>query len=370
MGTGARAGPRQRSGGEFLNLDRIENIADAVLYEGYMLYPYRPSSIKNQKRWNFGVLYPPHYCEQQEGLDRCSMQTECLIKAYPASRVTVKVRFLQIVQRTIGKLLAPAMDVQSANVPAFERVDHLEVAGRVYQPWQDAIERDFVLHDLDPRSLPCSPSTFFIPEGKTSEFLCDEQGLPVGVIEKKWNPLCGSVEISSENCRDGIVKLRVKVHNLTRSVSQAELKSAIRESVLLDSLVSAHTILSADNGEFISLLEPPAYCADLVADCNNLGTWPVLAGSDASCVLSSPIILYDHPQIAPESAGTLFDSTEIDEILSLRILTLTDAEKQEMRQSDDRTREILERTENMPEEQFMKLHGVLRGLTTVSEELS
>ena len=85
-------------------------------------------------------------------------------------------------------------------------------------------------------------------------------------------------------------------------------------------------------------------------------------------MLSSPIILYDHPQIAPESAGNLFDSTEIDEILSLRILTLTDDEKREMRQSDDRAREILERTENMPEEQFMKLHGVLRGLTSLKEE--
>jgi hypothetical protein len=85
-------------------------------------------------------------------------------------------------------------------------------------------------------------------------------------------------------------------------------------------------------------------------------------------MLSSPIILCDHPQIAPESAGNLFDSTEIDEILSLRILTLTDDEKREMRQSDNRAREILERTENMPEEQFMKLHGVLRGLTTLKEE--
>jgi hydrogenase maturation protease len=86
-------------------------------------------------------------------------------------------------------------------------------------------------------------------------------------------------------------------------------------------------------------------------------------------MLSSPIILYDHPQIAPESAGNLFDSTEIDEILSLRILTLTEDEKREMRQSDDRTRGILERTENMPEEQFMKLHGILRGLTPRKEEI-
>ncbi len=81
-------------------------------------------------------------------------------------------------------------------------------------------------------------------------------------------------------------------------------------------------------------------------------------------MLSSPIILYDYPQIAPESPGDLFDGAEIDEILMLRIMTLTDDEKREMRQSDDRARQILERTESLPDEQFMKLHGVLRGLRT------
>jgi hydrogenase maturation protease len=97
----------------------------------------------------------------------------------------------------------------------------------------------------------------------------------------------------------------------------------------------------------------------------------VLVGEQDSrqAMLSSPIILYDYPQIAPESVGSLFDGTEIDEILSLRIMTLTDGEKREMRQSDDRSREILERTENLPEEQFMKLHGVLRGFHPMKEEV-
>jgi hydrogenase maturation protease len=86
-------------------------------------------------------------------------------------------------------------------------------------------------------------------------------------------------------------------------------------------------------------------------------------------MLSSPIILYDYPRIAPESAGDLFDGTEIDEILSLRIMTLTDEEKREMSQSDERAREMLERTETMPVEQWMKLHGVLRGLRPLKEEM-
>jgi len=145
-------------------------------------------------------------------------------------------------------------------------------------------------------------------------------------------------------------------------------QSAERDKILLSSMVSAHAILGVEDGEFISLLEPPAALAEVAAQCSNEGVWPVLAGDGSTTVLSSPIILYDYPQIAPESAGSLFDSTEIDEILSLRILTLTDAEKREMRQSDDRARQILERTENMPDEQFAKLHGVLRGMTSLKEE--
>ena len=136
------------------------------------------------------------------------------------------------------------------------------------------------------------------------------------------------------------------------------------------SLVSAHTILTVEDGEFVSLLDPPENLRSLAAECSNIGTWPVLVGEEGerNTMLSSPIILYDYPQIAPESPGSLFDGTEIDEILSLRILTMTDEEKHEMRQSDRRAREILERTENMPPEQFMKLHGALRGLHPINKE--
>ena len=101
-----------------------------------------------------------------------------------------------------------------------------------------------------------------------------------------------------------------------------------------------------------------------------MGTWPVLAGEtgDRDTVLSSPIILYDYPQIAPESPGDLFDGAEIDEILSLRILTLTDEEKLAMSRSDQRARDILARTEALPPEHFMKLHGALRALHPAGKE--
>jgi hydrogenase maturation protease len=213
------------------------------------------------------------------------------------------------------------------------------------------------------------PLLFSFPAGREVEYLRDEQGKAAGAIIREWKALNGSVEIRSLNCHDEVVRVTVQVDNLTESAPATSPNSATREDTLLHSLVSAHTILGAENGEFLSLLEPPTGFEDSVAQCHNLGTWPVLATDTADAMLSSPIILYDHPQIAPESAGNLFDSTEIDEILSLRILTLTEDEKREMRQSDDRTRGILERTENMPEEQFMKLHGILRGLRPTKEEI-
>jgi hydrogenase maturation protease len=143
-----------------------------------------------------------------------------------------------------------------------------------------------------------------------------------------------------------------------------------RADALMHSFVSAHIILGAEGGRFVSQLDPPDELRNLSSECRNIGAWPVLVGEVGARdrMLSSPIILYDYPQIAPESPGSLFDGTEIDEILSLRILTMTDDEKQEMRQSDERARQILERTENMAPEQFMKLHGVLRGLRPLAEE--
>ena len=90
-----------------MNPGHVEKIAEAVLYEGYMLYPYRASSVKNQQRWNFGVLAPQAYCEQQKGTEAATMQTECLFHAGPSARLSVTGRFLQTIDRLVGRLTQP-----------------------------------------------------------------------------------------------------------------------------------------------------------------------------------------------------------------------------------------------------------------------
>jgi hypothetical protein len=144
---------------------------------------------------------------------------------------------------------------------------------------------------------------------------------------------------------------------------------AEREKVILRTLVSTHALLGVADGEFVSLLEPPECWRAEAAACQNIGTWPVLVGEEGQrdTMLSSPIILYDYPQVAPESAGDFFDGTEMDEMLTLRVLTLTDDEKHAMTGIDGRAAALLARTESLAREQLASLHGTFRNVRPVPE---
>jgi hydrogenase maturation protease len=352
-----------------MNLSAVEQIAKAVLYEGYMLYPYRPSSVKNQQRWNFGVLCPQSYSAMQNGTEAWTMQTECLIEGSSMTGLEIRVRFLQLVARSVGELIAPVNDLVSGEIPPFRPVEKLTLNGRVYRPWQEAVEREISLpvYNVEALGYRMLPDAFSFPAEKHFEYLRDSSGLIAGVIVRERQALCGAVEIMGEKVADGVFKVSVRIRNTTPFEAASD---SSRDEALLRSLASTHTVLGVQDGRFVSIIAPPESCSELAASCKNVGTFPVLVGEEGQCdtLLSSPIILYDYPQIAPESAGDLFDGTEIDEILSLRIMTLTDDEKLEMSQSDERARAMLERTETMPVEQLMKLHGVLRGLRPLKED--
>jgi hypothetical protein len=115
---------------------------------------------------------------------------------------------------------------------------------------------------------------------------------------------------------------------------------------------------------FVSPLDPPEWAKVAVQSCTNLSTWPVLVGEAGSTdmMLSSPMVLPDHPQIAPESPLDLFDGTENDELLSLRIQTLTDEEKAQARATDPRAAAIIEHADNLPPQIYERLHGAIRSL--------
>lgn len=365
-----------------MNFSLVEKIAHAVLYEGYMLYPYRASAIKNRQRWNFGVVYPHAYGLAQAGAEADGMQTECLVVGGPRTVLDVRVRCLHLLAREVAVPLAGdewQMVDCDPNAPgswmlgsqSFHVVESLEVDGRLFQTWQEAVEREVNAPSLNLSELSGRPQRFdfTFPSSQQLEPLRDSSSRIVGVIVRRQHAVEGAIEVMLAHIGDQLFKLTVSVLNVTPFENAGETS---RDEALLRALVSTHTILGIRDGEFVSLFDPPAALRQAAAGCRNIGTWPVLVGEEGQrdMMLSSPIILYDYPQVAPESAGELFDATEIDELLTLRIMTLTEEEKQQMRQVDEHARRILERTETLPLEHLMKLHGAVRSLRPVKEDES
>ncbi|MGC1255369.1 MAG: hypothetical protein WA867_07420 [Candidatus Acidiferrales bacterium] len=352
-----------------MNAAMLDAIVKAVLYEGYMLYPYRPSAVKNRQRFNFGVVYPRVYSDAQRGTDAWTMQTEILVQGSDQTECLVRVRFLRMVARSIAKLRTPVSELTSITDANIEMVERLEIDGRSFQSWQEAAEETIEVTEFNLAALAAQPMQwpFRLSSRQEREAIRDEHGLIVGIILRNKVRVAGKIELEAVHVEQDAYKLTTRILNDTQMEAFVPLT---RDEALARSLVSAHTILEVRGGDFVSLVDPPEAYRSFASACQNVGTWPVLVGEEGQrdTMLSSPIILYDYPQIAPESPGDLFDGAEIDEILSLRILTLTDDEKQQMRQSDDRARHILERTEALPAEHFAKLHGALRGLRPATEE--
>ena len=206
---------------------------------------------------------------------------------------------------------------------------------------------------------------FAIAGGEEREPL-DEPGGPDGTgpryAVRRREPLAGAVSVRAIGVPGPwrAVRLQVRVENRT-AVSPVPQR---REDALPSALIAAHTIISVSGGEFISMTDPPIWAQPAVAECQNEGGWPVLAdpGGGRQVVLSSPIILYDHPELAAESPGELYDGTEIDEILTLRTLALSDAEKAEARATDPRAAALLDRVESMDAQTMARLHGTIRSL--------
>jgi hypothetical protein len=374
-----------------MNLKLVERIVNALLYEGYILYPYRASAVKNRQRWNFGIIYPQDYSLSQGGAEASSMQTECLLLGDQRAKLDVKIRFLHLLARTVEAdlrvcpgpalhattgadtqvrpyedsqtVLDPLTDPQETIGQDFHVAEPLEIGATIPDTWQEAVEREMDAPGIDLSEIVAEPRrmTFAFPAMREATPLLDSGGQAVGVIERRQQFVEGTVEVAAERTGDGLFKVAVRILNLT-PLEDAGHKS--RDEVLMRSLISTHTILGVRQGEFVSLLDPPEAFREAAAGCRNIGTWPALVGEEGErdCLLSAPIIIYDYPQVAPESAGDFYDGTEIDELLTLRVMTMTDQEKQEMRLVDERARQILERTEALSSERLMKLHGAVRSL--------
>ncbi|GAA3936087.1 hypothetical protein GCM10023085_16910 [Actinomadura viridis] len=345
--------------------EAAQAVADAVLYEGYLLYPYRRSSGKNQVRWQFGVLTPrdwtlargPVDCSVAGSAESWWQRTECLLEAEDGATLHCRVRFLQVQRRSVEERLPGG---------AHRPVDALTAGSRSELGFDEAVPREFdltfSLEELlaEERHVPLR-----ISGGEETEPLPDDRERPAGrVLRTRW-PVAVSLTASAAPCDTPARLFRLRLH--VENAAGAFPLEATRDEALRVSPIACHTLVAVRDGAFLSLLDPPGWAEDAAQTCANVHTFPVLAGGEdrRDLVLSSPILLYDHPRVAPESPGDLHDATEIDEILSLRTLTLTDAEKREARATDARAAAILDRVEGMPAEVMSRLHGAVRSLRPV-----
>jgi hypothetical protein len=348
-----------------MSFDAARAVADTLLYEGYVLYPYRASAKKNQVRFQFGVVAPRAYAESvgtkddedssvSGAAEPWRTRTECLVEPGDDTDVTVLLRFLQLQARM----------VEERTDDGFRPVAELDASGSHLVSWDEAVEQSVEMV-VSVRALLAGHRTqsFSFPATEEIEDLPGGEGR---VVRRRW-PLSGRVVLTAEEFPGpyGVVRLRIEVENLSEWGDDDP--GGARDEALRRSLLSAHSLLGVSSGHFISLLDPPEWARQLVAACDNRHTWPVLMGG-ADVMLSSPIILYDQPEIAAESPGDLYDALEIDEILSLRTMTLTDEEKQEARATDPRAAAIIDRVDTMSAEILSRLHGALRSVEHAGKE--
>ena len=317
---------------------RARAIADAVLYEGYLLYPYRATSSKNQSRWQFGVLGPPGAADAGIG-ENDSLSAQFLVDG--DSELTLVVRFLQLQHRRAER------DIGGGT---FEPVDELTSGLQSWVTWDEAVECELSFGPFDLTDL-MSPRNMDVEVAEGSE----SEKVDGGRLVRTRSAIRACLTIAVERDVAGPYLVNVALRNCGAAATD-------KNEAIATSLIGTHIIAEVVGGEFISLLEPSDSAAAAVSRLVQHRCFPVLAGrpGERDLLLISPIILYDHPEIAEQSEGALYDSTEIDEILTLRVMTMTDEEKAQARATDPLAAAIIDRCDSMSPETLQQLHGILR----------
>ncbi len=280
--------------------EHLRQLVDTLLFEGYALYPYTPGATKNATPTPFGIVYPPIYAACGEAtFDHLRLQV--IAQAPAEATVAVDVRFLE---------------------PSGER------------------------HEGTERGVQVPATTLAALEAEAVE------------VPFAFDAVRGHVRVTAQAFSNGLTRVSASVHNTTEVDEGLDRPGALRSSML-----STHVVATVTGGTFMSPIAPPDHAATANMACANVNTFPVLATPEDDVVLGAAIVLPDHPQIAPESKGSLFDSTEIEEALLLHLLALSEGEVDSIAEQDPAVREMLERAIRTTPEEFAKL----RGRVTMSE---
>ena len=291
----------------------VDELVSSLLYEGYALYPYTPGAAKNATPTPFGIVYPPEYASAQPAAFPL-LRLECVLRGGPEARVTGSVRFLQAAGER-HKGTERRLDPGSAALAELAR----EPVGLEFE---------------------------FPPETDIQE---QHAGMP---------PLRGRVRMRAELLGPELARVKLCVHN-DSEIGPFEGAEPTRAEALRRSLLSVHPMLEVEGGSFVSPLERDGPAGEAADASEAVNTFPVLVGDGDAAVLGAAIMLPEHPELAPESLGNLFDNTEIEEALLLHVQALSDEEREGISQQDPAVREMIERADSVTDDEMLGLHGRL-----------
>jgi hypothetical protein len=315
------------------SLARARALADAIMMEGYALYPYRATAPKNRYRWTFGVLAPRAWSEAG-GCEPWWLEVQLLVAGTP-TRVHAELRGFQIDRRDLE---------DDEGRP----VGELVLDGELVLAWDDGIARTIAFEIPSGHGeVPFELAGAFASEARDG-----------GRIVRERPAVRGRIAITRERltAADPVERITLRVENLT---PWHDLE-APRTRAILASLASTHLLVAVEGGELLSPIDPPQWAPP----CTNVRCFAALAGPPGShdVIIAGPFAMQDHAQLAPESKGDLCDATEIDELLTLRTRMLGDAEKREARATDARAAAIVAMADAVAPDVLARMHGARRGL--------
>jgi hypothetical protein len=333
----------------------LENLTRTLLYEGYSLYPYYRSAIKNQKPIPFGVIFPKDYNAHYEH-SHSNMQSQNILTGNDDLTVAINVRFLHLRKTELFQKNSNS-DNNDDYAPAFS----LDIYGNIYQAGWQTIERKISTGNLRVSELAHKSKIilFEFDSMNEGEIIFNEQKEVVAKTISSVAEIKGTIKIKAGKVKDSkdAFRLTVSVTNLT-PVTDAP--GMTRDDAMLQSFLSTHIILHTGQGEFISHQDPPDEWKKAIASCENLNTWPILIDKSNSTLLSSPVILYDYPEINPLSSGDLFDSTEIEEALLLHVNLLSDEEKKRIGSNDKKLHAMLNKVSGLTPGDLAVYHSMMK----------
>ena len=284
--------------------EQLETLVSSLLYEGYALYPYTPGATKNATPTPFGIVYPPAYAALNAATHD-HLRLECVLEVDGEATVAAGFRFLQA---------------------SGER------------------------HKATERRVEVAPA-------RLAELAAGGIGIEFEFAGEAT--MRGRARMRGESLGDGLFRVRACIHNTTELEPDAVAEMQ-RPEALVASMLSTHVVIETSAGRFVSPLERDGAAGAAVAASASVNTFPVLASPDDDAVLGAAIVLPDHPQIAPQSLGNLFDNTEIEEALLLHVQALSDSEREAIADQDPAVREMIERAAAATPEEVFSLHGLMQ----------